>query len=112
MVKIPQHIHIVFRREEGVITANISKTIKNTGLTLAQFGILDVLYTKGQMKICNLLNIVLATSGNMTVILKNMESANLIYRKKDEVDKPAFLVRLKENRKNFLKKFFLIIEKN
>lgn len=93
------HAHIVFRKAERIISANINKAIKKSGLTVSQFGILDVLYTKGEMKICELLNRVIATSGNMTVILKNMENSNLIYRQKDKIDKRAFVVGITEKGK-------------
>ena len=42
-------------------------------LTPTQFGVLDVLYAKGPMKIAELLDSMLATSGNMTVVIRNME---------------------------------------
>lgn len=93
------HTEIVFKKAERTINFNIGKTIKEHGLTTPQFGVLDVLYTKGEMRICHLIGKVLATSGNMTVIIKNMERDGLLYRKKDEIDKRAYIVGLTDKGK-------------
>lgn len=90
------HTQIVFKKAERTINANTGKAIREAGLTNSQFGVLDILYTKGEMRICHLINATLATSGNMTVIVKNMERDGLIYRKQDEMDKRAFVVGLTE----------------
>lgn len=88
------HAHIVLTKAERVIRTYTGRVMRSNNLTESQFSVIDVLYTKGEMRICNLLDKMLATSGNMTVILKNMERDGLIYRKKDSEDKRAFLVGL------------------
>lgn len=88
------HAHIVFKKAERVIAGKSEKIIRNNNLTDSQFSVIDVLYTKGEMRISSLLESMLATSGNMTVILKNMERDGLIYRNRDESDKRAFIVGL------------------
>ncbi|MDO4813749.1 MAG: MarR family transcriptional regulator [Gemella sp.] len=88
------HAHIVFKKAERVIIGKSEKVIRSHNLTNSQFSVLDVLYTKGDMRISTLLDSMLATSGNMTVILKNMERDELIYRKRDAEDKRAFIVGL------------------
>lgn len=98
------HAHIVFKKAERVISTHTGKVIRSNNLTDSQFSVIDVLYTKGEMRICTLLNTILATSGNMTVILKNMERDGLIYRKKDDDDKRAFLVGLTEKGKKLFEK--------
>lgn len=90
------HAHIVLQRAERLIQSNIGKSIRDHKLTDSQFSVIDVLYSKGEMRICNLMNKVLATAGNMTVVLKNMERDGLIYRKQDSEDKRAFIVGITE----------------
>lgn len=88
------HTQIVFKKAERTINGKIGKSVREAGLTGPQFGVLDVLYVKGEMRICHLITKILATSGNMTVIIKNMERDGLIYRIKDPEDKRAYVVGL------------------
>jgi len=77
----------------------IKNLIREKGITSSQFSVLDVLYTKGEMRICELIEKVLSTSGNMTVVVKNMEQKGWLYRKSCPKDKRAFLVGLTDEGK-------------
>lgn len=98
------HTHIVFKKAERVVAANVGKSIREAGLTTAQFAVLDVLYTKGEMRICQLMQKMLATSGNMTVVIKNMQRDELLYRNRDVEDKRAFVVGLTEKGRKLFEK--------
>lgn len=98
------HAHIVFKKAERVIAGKSEKVIRSNNLTDSQFSVIDVLYTKGEMRISHLLDKMLATSGNMTVILKNMERDELIYRKRDSEDKRAFIVGLTDKGRQLFEK--------
>ncbi|KXT74157.1 Transcriptional regulator, MarR family [Streptococcus sp. DD10] len=67
---------------------------KQFGLTLSQFSVLETLYTKGEMRVQDLINTMLSTSGNMTVILRNMESSGWIQRTISPQDRRSFLLSL------------------
>ena len=64
---------VVMRKAFRTIDAKVSETFKEFNLTPTQFGVMDVLNAKGRMKIGELIDCMLATSGNMTVVIKNME---------------------------------------
>src|SRR5690554_6115814 len=49
------------------------RTIKQVGLTAAQFGVLEILYHKGNLRIGEILEGTLSTGGNMTVVIENLE---------------------------------------
>ncbi|BBM36684.1 MarR family winged helix-turn-helix transcriptional regulator [Pseudoleptotrichia goodfellowii] len=91
-------------------SSKVGKDFRDKGLTVSQFSVLDVLYTKGEMRICELIKKVLSTSGNMTVVIKNMEQRGWLYRNISETDKRAFIVGLTEKGKNCLKVFYPNIE--
>ncbi|ULG72289.1 MarR family winged helix-turn-helix transcriptional regulator [Macrococcus brunensis] len=96
------HAMIVYKLAARTIDKNVGRSIKKAGLTQSQFGVLDVLYCKGEMPICNLMDKVLGTAGNMTVIIKNMERDGLIYRTVSPNDKRKFVIGLtSEGRKKF-----------
>lgn len=93
------HLQIVLKKAVKVINSNIGKDFKGKGLTSAQFSVLDVLYSKGEMTISSLIEKVLSTSGNMTVILKNMERNGWLRRKISTIDRRAYVVGLTEEGK-------------
>lgn len=86
----PIHTNIVFRQAARTVELNTGDAIREAGLTQTQFGILDVLYVLGDMTINRIKEKTLATSGNMTVVLKNMERDGYIRRKVCPNDKRSF----------------------
>jgi MarR family 2-MHQ and catechol resistance regulon transcriptional repressor len=64
------------------------------GLTMAQFGVLEVLFHLGPLRIGEIIEKTLSTSGNMTVVIKNLEKDGLIIRTCDHEDKRAFKIDL------------------
>jgi DNA-binding MarR family transcriptional regulator len=70
------------------------KTIKQAGLTVAQFGVLEILYHKGDLRICEILEGTLSTGGNMTVVIENLEKTGFVVRYPDPLDGRASLIRI------------------
>ena len=93
------HLQIVLHRAVKKIDSKIGKDFREKGITSSQFSVLDVLYTKGEMRICELIEKLLSTSGNITVVVKNMEKKGWLYRKSCPRDKRAFLVGLTDEGK-------------
>lgn len=85
---------VVMRKAFRTIDAKVSETFKQDDLTPTQFSVLDVLYSKGPMKIGELMGSILATSGNMTVVIRNMEKKGWVTRHTCPGDKRAYLVTL------------------
>lgn len=85
---------VVMRKAFRTIDAKVSETFKQDDLTPTQFSVLDVLYSKGPMKIAELIDSILATSGNMTVVIRNMEKKGWISRHTCPSDKRACLLTL------------------
>lgn len=85
---------VVFRKAQRTLDSQSSAFFQKANLTPTQFSVLEVLYSKGSMRINKLIGSLLATSGNMTVVLKNMERNGWISRCQDAKDKRACLVQL------------------
>ena len=85
---------VVMRKAFRTIDAKVSETFKEFNLTPTQFGVMDILNAKGRMKIGELIDCMLATSGNMTVVIKNMEKKGWLIRKACQTDKRAFEIDL------------------
>ena len=93
------HLQIIFQKAVKSINNKIGKDFRKKGITVSQFSVLDVLYTKGEMRVCELIEKALSTSGNITVVIKNMEQKGWLYKKTCPTDKRAFLVGLTDEGK-------------
>ena len=85
---------VVFTRAEHTIHKKEFETIKESGLTPAQFGVLEALYNKGDLRIKELIEKILTTSGNITVVIKNLEKDGLIKKNPDPEDKRSCIISL------------------
>lgn len=93
------HLQIILQKAIKSINNKIGKDFRKKGITVSQFSVLDVLYTKGEMRVCELIEKALSTSGNITVVIKNMEQKGWLYKKTCPTDKRAFLVGLTDEGK-------------
>ncbi|EGJ28025.1 MarR family winged helix-turn-helix transcriptional regulator [Streptococcus porcinus] len=95
---------VVMRKAFRTIDAKVSESYKDHELTPTQFAVLDVLYAKGDLKIGELINSMLATSGNMTVVINNMEKKGWVQRIMCPHDKRSFIVSLTDDGKAVIEK--------
>lgn len=91
-------------------TQNVEKreyqTIKEGGLTVSQFAVLEVLYHKGDLRISEIMDKILSTGGNMTVVIDNLVRENLVKRCSDPNDKRVNLISITEKGKNLISGIF------
>ena len=88
------HGLVIFRRASNAISRQEVQTIKKHNLTVAQFGVMEALYNKGNLRIQDLIDKLLSTSGNMTVVIRNMVRDGYIFKVADEKDKRSYLIGL------------------
>ncbi|HFU4489826.1 TPA: MarR family winged helix-turn-helix transcriptional regulator [Streptococcus suis] len=88
------HSLVVFRRAANAIVKQEVETIKKHNLTVCQFGVLEALYNKGDLRIQDLIDKLLSTSGNMTVVIRNMIRDGYVVKVPDSKDRRSFLVGL------------------
>ena len=91
-------------------TQNVHKkgyrTIKEGGLTISQFAVLEILYHKGDLKICEIIDGILSTGGNMTVVIDNLVKDNLVKRCADPKDRRVNLISITEKGRNIINEIF------
>lgn len=93
---------VVFSRAENTIHRLEYETIKESGLTVAQFAVLEALYNKGDLRIQELIEKILTTSGNITVVIKNLEKDDLVKKNPDPSDKRAAIVSITDKGKEII----------
>lgn len=75
-------------------------------LTMAQFTVLEALYHKGGLTVGELIEAVLSTSGNMTVVIRNLEQSGLVSRTANPSDGRSFLVCLTDRGRELIADIF------
>jgi MarR family 2-MHQ and catechol resistance regulon transcriptional repressor len=88
------------------IHRSTQKLIASYNITMPQFGVMEALYHLGDMNIGDIIDKTLSTSGNMTVVIKNLEKEGWIIRHTDPVDKRAYLVQITEKGKELIETIF------
>lgn len=88
------HLIIGLYRSYARLNRNTQRLLSQHNLTLAQFGVLEVLYHLGPMKIGDVIAKTLSTSGNMTVVIKNLEKEGWIRRAVDPADGRVSVIQL------------------
>lgn len=61
--------------------------IEANGLTIGQFGLLELLYHRGAQSVGAATKLAMSTPGNMTVVIKNLVKQEFITAEKSETDK-------------------------
>lgn len=79
---------------------------KKGGLTSSQFAVLEALYHKGDLTIQEIIDSVLSTSGNMTVVIHNLEKEKLIKRHKNPMDKRSSLIAITDKGREIVSQIF------
>lgn len=83
---------IALSRSTNRINRSAGIVFRRHGLTTMQFAVLEVLYHKGDLKIGEIIGKVLATSGNMTVVINNLEKEGMVARNPDPEDNRSYII--------------------
>lgn len=93
-------------RANQAIQKRSAVTFKEGGLTTAQFAVLEALYHKGTLTIQEIINSILSTGGNMTVVINNLEKEKLIERHINPEDKRSSLIEITDKGKRIIEEIF------
>lgn len=81
--------------------------LRKEGLSFSQFGVLELLYHKGSQTIGEIIEKTLATGGNMTVVINNLEKQGYIKRLSHPSDKRAYLIKLSKKGEVLISDLFI-----
>lgn len=91
------NIFIGISRIKKQIGFELRKILSNYDLTESQFAVLEALFSKGELTIGEVQDKVLSTSGNIPVVVKNLEKSGYVLKRQDEIDKRKFILSLTES---------------
>lgn len=86
--------YIKLSRAAESVTQQINAHLYTDGLTISQFGVLEALYHLGPLPVGQLGEKILKTSGNMTVVVDNLERRDLVTRHRRPDDRRCIEVSL------------------
>lgn len=88
------HIRLVLWKTGKAVEKVDRASIRQTGLNLTDFMILEALLHKGAMPVNTIAGKVLLTSGSMTTAINRLTEKGLVERRQDETDRRCFQVHL------------------
>jgi MarR family transcriptional regulator, 2-MHQ and catechol-resistance regulon repressor len=97
---------IVLMRSSQSVHKKESRTIKEGGLTVSQFAVLEMLYHKGNLRVCEIIEKALSTGGNMTVVIDNLVKEGLVVRSIDPSDRRVNLINITDKGRKLVSDIF------
>ncbi len=88
------------------LTARAHKHLSSTGLTISQFGVLEALHHLGPLSQKDIGQKILRSSGNITMVIDNLEKRRLVQRERDVHDRRSFIVHLTDAGNKLIRKIF------
>lgn len=89
-------LYIKLSRAAEAVTARINHHLYAKNLTISQFGVLEAVYHLGPMQQNHLAEKILKSTGNMTLVINNLEKRGLVERRRDPEDRRCVIVHLTE----------------
>ena len=84
----------------------IEKNVQEFGLNISEFGVLEMLYHKGDQPVQKVAEKILVTSGTITYVINKLEKKELVVRRKCDKDKRVYYVSLTEKGNDFIANIF------
>lgn len=106
------HIRLVLWKTAKAVETVDRASIRQTGLNLTDFMILEALLHKGPMPVNTIAGKVLLTSGSMTVAINRLTEKGLVERRQDETDRRCFQVHLTPEGRELIETAYARHERN
>ena len=98
--------YVKLMRAAESVTARTHRHLSSTGLTISQFAVLEALYQLGPLSQREIGQKILRSSGNITMVIDNLEKRGLVRRERNEADRRFFIVHLTDKGYNLIDKIF------
>ena len=106
MSDINLKIVIAMARTYDDLFFQIEKNLQEYKLNISEFGVLEMLYHKGDQPVQKIADKILVTSGTITYVINKLEKKDLVIRRKCNKDKRIYYVSLTEKGKDYIAHIF------
>lgn len=96
--------YIKLSRAAETVTQHIHAHLGAHDLTISQFGVLEALYYLGPLHVGQVGEKILKSSGNMTLVVDNLEKRSLVERRRREDDRRCIELHLTENGRTLIER--------
>ncbi len=93
-------------RAAETITADVHGGLSEFNLTISQFGVLEALYHLGPMCQREIASKILKSTGNITMVIDNLEKRKLVSRVRSETDRRFYSIHLTQNGRELISGIF------
>jgi MarR family 2-MHQ and catechol resistance regulon transcriptional repressor len=92
------------------VTGRVHRVLASPRLTISQFGVLEALYHKGPLCQRDIAAKILKSTGNITLVIDNLERQGLARRERDNEDRRYLTIHLTEAGTTLITKVFADVE--
>lgn len=97
---------IALTRSSNKLNRRSNTIFRNHGLSSMQFAVLEVLYHKGDLRICEIIEKILSTGGNMTVVINNLVKEGMVEKYVDPNDSRSSIIHITDKGKEKIEEIF------
>lgn len=97
-------------RAAETVTVRVSRTMSAAGLTISQFGVLEALHHKGPLCQRDIAAKILKSTGNITLVIDNLEKQGLVTRERTSEDRRYLTIRLTGQGETLIRTVFADVE--
>ncbi len=98
--------YVALMRAAESVTSRTTGSMTDAGLTLSQFGVLEAIYHLGPLCQRALAEKILKSTGNIVVVVDNLERQSLVLRRRDREDRRYVTVHLTAKGRRLVGKVF------
>lgn len=98
--------YVKLMRAAESITSRVHKHLSSVGLTVSQFGVLEAIFHLGPLSQRDLGRKILRSSGNITMVIDNLEKRRLVRRERDASDRRQYMVHLTDEGQKLIGEIF------
>ena len=93
-------------RAADSVSSRVEARFSGIALTVSQFGVLEALYHLGPLYQKDLARKILKSTGNITMVVDNLEQRGLVGRSRDDQDRRHYYVRITDAGTRLIRSFF------
>jgi len=98
--------YVKLMRATESVTARAHRQLSSFGLSFSQFGVLEALYHLGPMSQSEIGQKILRSSGNITMVIDNLEKRQLVRRERNPADRRSLIIHLTNEGKKLISRIF------
>src|SRR3954454_10630444 len=98
--------YINLMRATNTVSSQAMKHLDSHKLTPSQFAVLEALFHVGPMCLSDLARKILRTSGNLTMVVDNLEKSGMVKRVQSETDRRYFSVEITDKGRELIARIF------